>query len=284
MTGPLYWVNGDRQATLPLDDRAILYGDGLFETLRIRAAKAEFLDRHLQRLAAGCKRLCFPDLDWQSLRDEIGLCAAQRDDGVLKLIVSRGSGGRGYRIDPAASVTRIVSILPLPEWPAHPSIDGIRARICQTPLAIQPLLAGIKHLNRLEQVLARAEWHDPAVAEGLMLAPDGRLVEGTMSNVFLVHDGVLKTPELSQCGIAGVMRSVVLDCAKVLGLGPRIETLTLEDVGSAQEMFVCNSLIGIWPLVAIDDVYTFEVGPVTRRLQTTLETAGESAQGQWYSV
>jgi 4-amino-4-deoxychorismate lyase len=152
-----------------------------------------------------------------------------------------------------------------PDYPPRTDEEGVRVRLCQTPLGHNPVLAGIKHLNRLEQVLARAEWHDPAILEGLMLDLQGRVVEGTMTNLFLVRDGVLHTPDLTMCGVAGVMRALVLDLAADLAIATRVQHCTLADVYAADEVFVCNSLIGVWPVRAVESA-TFIVGLVTRRI------------------
>lgn len=263
------WINGQSGTQLDVAERAVQYGDGVFETLRIRNAVMEYPDLHLQRLRAGCERLGFPAIDWSLLRQELEGRAAQYEAHVMKVILSRGTAGRGYRPAPDAGVNRIVSIHPLPVQRHAP--DGVRVRICRTRLAHQPLLAGIKHLNRLEQVLARAEWDDAETAEGLMLDYADHLVEGVMSNVFLVRDNSLLTPELSACGVAGVMRSVILDLAESLGIGAQVRPVAAGEVKNADEVFVCNSLIGIWPVTEIENTGRYAIGPVTRQLQAALE-------------
>jgi 4-amino-4-deoxychorismate lyase len=162
----------------------------------------------------------------------------------------------------------------LHEWPNYPTScteSGIKTRICQTRLGHNPSLAGIKHLNRLEQVLARQEWDDPVIMEGLMLDASGNLVEGTMSNVFVVKDAVLMTPDLQLCGVAGIMRAHVLDMAAEHLIAARVQHLELDALLQADEVFICNSLLGIWPVIGVDE-HDFLKGPVTRRLQTLLNT------------
>jgi 4-amino-4-deoxychorismate lyase len=222
-------------------------------------------------------------MDWSLVGRELKELAAQHDNAVLKLILSRRCAGRGYSLVSGQAVTRIVSVQPLPDWPANPAHSGIRVRLCGARLAVQPLLGGIKHLNRLEQVLARAEWDDPAIAEGLMLTGSDRLVEGTMSNVFILANQVLMTPDLSKCGVAGVMRSVILDLAESLGIDTKIRSISLDDVKTAREVFVCNSLIGIWPVVSIDGFGAFDCGPVTRQLQAAIAACDKAGDGNWYS-
>ncbi len=284
MKETLSWVNGQAGAPVNVSERALQYGDGLFETIRIHRYGPEFLERHIKRLTAGCERLKFPVLDWRLLRRELKELAAEHDNAVLKLILSRRCAGRGYGPLSGQGVTRIASLQPLPEWTANPAHGGIRVRICDARLAVQPLLAGIKHLNRLEQVLARAEWDDPAIAEGLMLSDHDRLVEGTMSNVFILAKRGLITPDLSTCGVAGVMRSVILDLARSLGIDTVIRSISLDDIKTAEEVFVCNSLIGIWPVVGIDGFRSFDAGPITRQLQAALAECDKTGDGNWYSL
>ncbi len=282
MKAVLTWINGQPGHLVDVSERALQYGDGLFETIRVHASQPQCLNRHLQRLAAGCRRLNFPALTWELIGSELRALASERDDAVVKLILSRRSAGRGYRPGADQAVTRIASLYSLPQWPSNPSDNGIRVRICDTRLCAQPLLAGIKHLNRLEQVLARAEWEDAGIAEGLMLTDSDRIIEGTMTNVFMVSDQVLVTPDLSSCGVAGVMRSVILDLAKSLGIATQIRAVSLADVQAAEEIFVCNSLIGIWPVIAVGDAALFECGPMTRQLQAALTACEETDDGDWY--
>jgi 4-amino-4-deoxychorismate lyase len=165
---------------------------------------------------------------------------------VLKILVTRGDGGRGYRPPRPATGRRI---LLSSRWPDHPPTwreQGVRARWCETRLARQPALAGLKHLNRLEQVLARGEWDDPDVPEGLMLDADGWVTEGTQSNLFVWQGERLLTPALDRCGVAGVVRGLGLDLAVALGI-PAAETrLTAEDVRKASAVYLTSSLIGAW--------------------------------------
>ena len=277
-----YWVNGRQGALVNAAERALQYGDGLFETIRVRHARPEYLARHMQRLSAGCERLKFPAVDWALIRQELVKLAGQQEDAVLKYILSRGVGGRGYQPGPELKVTRIASIHPLPHWTSDPEQNGVRTRICTTALATQPLLAGIKHLNRLEQVMARTEWDDADIVEGFMLDQDQRLIEATMSNVFIVHGRELLTPELSKCGVAGVMRSVILDLAATLGFKTRVQQLTLDDVKTSQEVFICNSLAGVWPVVHIEGLGEFGIGRITRQLQLAMQADDGEDNGNWY--
>ena len=267
MTAPLprHLVNGRADASIACDDRAFNYGDGVFETIAVRNGHPLLWDAHWQRLQQGCERLGIVPPAAQVVRQESAGLAEGCDAGVLKIVVSRGSGGRGYRCDPGAAQTRLVSLYAWPEQVATPQRDGAVLGRCRTRLAHQPLLAGIKHLNRLEQVLARREWQ-AEWDEGIMLDPQGRVIEGTMSNLFVVTAGFLLTPGLDACGVAGVMRAQVLASAGQLGLRWREAELRWEDLQAAEEVFMTNSIIGLWPVRELSG-QPRKIGAVARRLQ-----------------
>lgn len=259
------WLDGQPADSVGLRNRGLAYGDGLFETIAIRAGRAVLLERHLQRLMLGCRRLAIA-YDGPRVLSEVERYAALMGEGVLKLILVRGDSQRGYAADPSRPALRILQAGPPAAWPAAHAASGIRLYPCATRLSEQPLLAGLKHLNRLEQVLARAEWQDPGFAEGLVLDTTGRMIEGVFSNLFLVRDGQLLTPELSRCGVAGVMRAELLAQAQVLGLSTWMGDLWPNDLQGADEVFVCNSVYGVWPVKAFTDL-NWPAGPVTRKLQ-----------------
>lgn len=281
MSGAQYWIDGQPAQCPDPGTRALHYGDGVFETLHVHDGVAAYLDWHLQRLRAGCTRLQMAFDAWSELEAEISRQVRDSGDAVLKVILGRGVAGRGYRFEPAQPVTRIVSRTPMPVLPAGHATRGIRVRLCDLRLGVQPALAGIKHLNRLEQVLARAEWRDE-YAEGLLLDCNGALVEGTMSNLFLARDGVLLTPRLDRCGVAGVMRSVLMELAGQGGIEVRRQRLVPADIDSADELLVCNSLIGIWPVSAVGERLTYPVGALTRTLQQALANDDMRRAGNWY--
>lgn len=261
----LSWVNGAPGEQLSVRDRGLAYGDGLFETIAVRGGQITLLARHMARLAQGCQRLSIA-LDMTLMQDELQAFAAQLGDGVAKLTVTRGQGQRGYALPQPCQPLRILQAAPMPHYPAEHAEQGVRLFPCATRLAEQPLLAGLKHLNRLEQVLARAEWQDADCAEGLMRDCTGRVIEGVYSNLFLVIGGRLLTAELSRCGVAGVMRAEILHQAKCLGLAIESRDISLDELLAADEVFLCNSLYGIWPVRALQERY-WPVGPLTRKLQ-----------------
>jgi len=259
------WVDGQPADSVPLKDRGLAYGDGLFETIAVKAGQLVLLDRHLQRLDEGCRRLAFV-VDQTLVRCEVQAYAAALGDGVLKLILTRGDSLRGYGSNPEAPVRRILQGNPPATYPQAHGTDGVRLFACATRLAEQPLLAGLKHLNRLEQVIARAEWQDAEHAEGLMLDVSGRVIEGVFSNLFLVSNGLLLTADLNRCGVAGVMRAEILAQASALGIPVAVADISLEQLREADEVFVCNSVYGIWPVRGYAAM-SWSVGPLTRKLQ-----------------
>ncbi|MBV2131307.1 aminodeoxychorismate lyase [Pseudomonas sp. MAP12] len=264
----LVWIDGRPADLLPVTDRGLAYGDGLFETIAVRQGQIALLERHLQRLGEGARRLLLP-LDLAPVRAELLAFAAELGHGVAKLIVTRGDGQRGYAPPAAARCRRILSGTPPPAYPPAHRLHGVRLHPCATRLAEQPLLAGLKHLNRLEQVLARAEWQDPACAEGLMLDRSGRVIEGVFSNLFLVAGGALLTPSLERCGVAGVMRAEILARAELAGIPARVVDIDRAQLLAADEVFLCNSQFGIWPVVELED-HVWPVGNLTRTLQGLL--------------
>lgn len=236
----------ERMAALDPADRGLAYGDGLFETVLVHARRAVWWPQHWERLARGAGRLGIglPQREW--LEAELGVLLPKAPDrAVLKLILSRGAGGRGYAADPQIEPTLVISMHAVPAMPAKP----LRLRWCDTRLAIQPALAGLKHLNRLEQVLARAEWQDPDIHEGLMLDTAGQLACATAANVFARIQGRWLTPPVSRRGVAGVAR------AWVLANAPDAAEAALErgDVESAEALFLCNAVRGILPVGSLGE-------------------------------
>lgn len=244
-------VNGIRQTTIPLTNRGLAYGDGLFETILIHQGRPVLLEQHLQRLQAGCRVLGLADPSADLLADIELLRPDLPADGILKIIVTRAEGGRGYRGILEAESERILSLHPRPDY-GQQTEQGISAFISEVRLSRQPLLAGLKHLNRLEQVLASNHWPDNDLYEGLMLDQAGALVEGTKSNFFLVRDGNLCTPSLNDCGVAGILRNTLIEALPDV----QVCRLGLEDLEQAEEAFFCNSVGGVWPLLGIPALHS----------------------------
>jgi 4-amino-4-deoxychorismate lyase len=263
-------INGVASAAatheIGVDERGLSYGDGVFETMRLQAGNVLFIDSHITRLRGGCERLGFQPPSDATLRSDIVKLAREQRDGVVKLIVTRGAGGRGYRPASTLLPTRIAILYPPVGDTAN---TGIAVRWCATRLARNPRLAGIKHLNRLEQVLAQNEWDDVNIAEGLMMDTEGELVCATSSNLFIVGDGVLTTPDLRFCGVRGVMRGQVIKLALATGFSVRERALQAEDLLSASEAFVTNAVRGIRSIVSLDE-HRWPIGTITAHLHAAL--------------
>ena len=266
-------VNGQAQDFLPISDRAVHYGDGLFETVKIKARTPLFWDRHIARLRTSCQRLQIP-CDFRLLEAEVSevLNSLENHDQrchILKLIVTRGSGGRGYNPPSIVSATRIVQLHSFPEGYANNAVNGIHAQLCRHPVSRNSMLAGMKHLNRLDQVMASMELSKSS-DEGLMCDDTQHLIEGIKTNVFLILDGKISTPALTEAGIAGILRDVLLEYFYDQGKPVDVRQIHIGELKRASELFVCNSVLGIWPLIALSNAgadLSFPIGPVTREVQ-----------------
>lgn len=263
-------INGQARTTIDAMDRGLLYGDGVFETIAVQDGVPLLWVEHMTRLQEGCERLRISAPDVAVLHHEVCTVCAGSGRAVAKIIVTRGIGGRGYSSVGAEVPTRIVHRHPWPEYPITHQRDGVGVHVCQTRLSTQPLLAGMKHLNRLEQVMARAEWNDARLAEGLLCDQQGHVIEGVMSNLFMVRETQLWTPPLTQCGVAGVMRGWLLARAQEQGRAAQQKYFSLSTLQQAAEVFLCNSLIGIWPVRAIGDHVLPSERPVTRYWQARI--------------
>ncbi len=246
-------VNGVKADSLSIADRGLHYGDGLFETVAIRHGAPCLWEEHLHRLRLGAGRLAIPLPAPGLLLAECLALVRGVEAGVLKLILTGGCGGRGYRRSPEPLPTRILVLYPQPTEPPQVRDAGVAVRWCRTVLGENPQLAGIKHLNRLEQVLARAEWNlDAGVcAEGLMCDCRGRVIAGTMTNVFVYASGRLLTPRLDTCGVAGTVRGLVLRLAPRLGIKIAEADLRPSDLHAAGGLFLTNAVVGVWPVRAL---------------------------------
>ena len=256
------------QPVLYADDRGFHYGDGLFETMLLKQGKVRFLEDHWQRIAAGCEKLSIPMPDEALFEQELKLVTAKHDSGVVKFILSRGRGERGYRYPSVVTPTRLWQFSPSNQ--THSIESGIRVRLCATRLARNPSLANIKHCNRLEQILAQNESQDAEISEGLMLDTDGELVCATMSNIFLIVDQVLVTPDLRFCGIQGVMRKNILKLAGTLDVPVEVRAVRGEELYSADHVFLTNAVRGIRAVTMLDQ-HCWSLGALTQQLILALD-------------
>ena len=262
-------VNGLQTDLLNVHDRGLAYGDGVFRTLRMSRGKALCWQRHYQKLHADCRVLGLSCPSNSVLCKELDIIAAVNPECVLKIIVTRGSGPRGYRVTDEMQPTRIIVTNPLPDYPSSYYEQGVKLHVCDLRLSLQPRFAGIKHLNRLENVMARREWDDASIAEGLLLDREGYVIGGIMTNLFMLNGNELWTPDLTRCGVAGVQRKRVLEQAAVSGIPCAERYILLEQVLQADEIFLTNSVINVWQVREIEQK-RWEKGAFTPKVRQWL--------------
>lgn len=267
---PAVLCNGEPADALAVTDRGLHYGDGVFRTVRVAAGRPVAWRTQLERLGADCRQLDLPVPDADLLADEAERLVLDGADAMLKIVITRGSGGRGYAPPGQVRATRLLMRYPPPSHPEAYAEEGVAAGYCDTPVAVSPALAGAKHLNRLEHVLARRECAARGWPEGLMRTPDGRVICGTMSNLFAVVAGELVTPAITDAGVAGATRARILDACAAAGRGCRQREIREADLEDAEELFVCNSAMEIWPVRDLAG-RRYPYGPVTCWCRARLE-------------
>ena len=256
-------VNGEISRYIPASNRGLNDGDGLFETFPVKNGKPRWWQAHMNRLGAGCERLGLAMPPQAVLLREVQTASAGLSQAVVKIVLTRGGQGRGYAPSKDASCDRIVSAYEFPAEVSEYAATGVSARICKLKLAIQPELGGMKHLNRLEQVLASSEPCDEGVSEGILLDRENHVISAISANIFLVLEDRLLTPRLDQCGVRGVFRGQLLAAFAARCEQRRIQVDLLNE---ADEVFICNSVRGIVPIRSIDGK-EYQIGPLTRELQ-----------------
>lgn len=247
-----YWINGSKTDTLSAGDRAVQFGDGCFTTLKVERQQIVMLEQHLTRLRTDTTRLRLPPPDWQQLRAHlVNIAEQQSETMVLKVIISRGQGGRGYSSANFTAPTVIVSVSPYPHHYPCWQQAGIELILSPIPLGKNPYLAGIKHLNRLEQVLIKQYIDDQQADEALVVDIEGLLVECCSANIFWRQGEQVYTPLLDNAGVNGLMRQRII---QLLADSP----YTLQQVAESpqalalcDEVLVCNTLMPIIPVNAI---------------------------------
>jgi 4-amino-4-deoxychorismate lyase len=263
-------VNGRAAAEVSVLERGLHYGDGLFETIACVGGRPRFLRRHLRRLASGCVRLGIELPDVSGLEREVRELARDVPRAIVKVLLSRGPAlSRGYAPSGGEQPTRITLRYAWPEDDPALTEAGVRVRLATVRLGENPALAGLKHCNRLEQVLARREWCDPGISDALMFSSSGALISGTMTNVFLIRDSNLCTPRVDRCGVAGIMRELVLEVAAAAGIAAEERVLDAQDLARAHEVFLTNALTGIRPVRELAGA-SLARGAVTRKWQEHL--------------
>ncbi len=243
-------VNGKPADTISVADRGLSYGDGVFRTLRIQQGSPFCWQRQYAKLCHDCAALLISCPGEDILLHELKLLTGT-ESGVAKIIVTRGIGARGYAPSAQANATRIVSFHSAPVYEETCYVDGITPHLCDLKISRQPRLAGIKHLNRLENVIAAGECQAAGAVEGLLEDEEGFVISGTRSNLFAVIGGRLLTPDLSASGVAGVQRDRVFSWAEQNGIQCAATRLKMGDLLQADEIFLVNSVFGLWPVARL---------------------------------
>jgi len=263
----MFQVNGKLTNKINIKDRVVQYGDGVFETIAIKKKLPEFWREHYQRLNKGCKLLKIKCPSELFLKKEtsIFLKKIKKKKFILKIIISRGEGGRGYSPPKKAKPTVILGAYNWPNYPKENFKKGVKIGICKTRISTQPHLSEIKHLNRLEQILARSEWQTKNISESIMLDFNQNVIEGTMSNIFGVKKNIFYTPSVKFSGIEGIMRNVILKLLKKNKEKFKIKKIKLKEFLNFEEVFICNSIFGIWPVIQVSKK-KFLYGKKTRNI------------------
>jgi 4-amino-4-deoxychorismate lyase len=253
-----YCVNGKLVNGIAPTNRGFAYGDGVFRTMRLLNGELQDWPQHYQTLVADCSKIQIVCPSAELLMQEFKYfmsCATEEETqfGIIKIMITRGEGARGYAPPAICEPTRVFVQSALPVYPPEIYSNGVALYTCQTRLAKQPLLAGIKHLNRLENVLARAELKDPRFFDGVLRDYDDHVIEAVSGNLFVYKDGLVMTPVLEQAGVAGVMRQKIIDWYKTLGQPVVAATLTMQNLLDADAVVIANSVYGVLQVLQIDE-------------------------------
>ncbi|MBV8467268.1 MAG: aminodeoxychorismate lyase [Burkholderiales bacterium] len=269
-------VDGQPGTRISARDRGLAYGDGVFRTTRCEGGRLLSWGRHYAKLQADCAALGIACPDEATLLHDVVILAPR--DHAVKITVTRGESARGYATDPSLAATRIVQLAPLPQYDESLFERGASVHVCDWPLGLQPRLAGVKHLNRLDQVMARREWDDASIFDGLMLNLRGEVVEGVISNLFMLNGTALTTHPLHDCGVAGVTRAAVLDLAAQLGWRVELRPFTMHELLCADAVCLTNSLAGVVPVGCIGPAIWYDMQAIKRlRAEWKILAESESA-------
>lgn len=248
------WVNGILADQVDPLDRGLAYGDGLFATMRFSDGQVQFLSAHLARLVQGAYRLGFQWEVTESLIEQLKQLTLNQDHGGIKLLLSRGMGGRGYAAPKFSKVNEVVSLFEVPPHYVHWQKKGISLTLSELRLSQQPRLAGIKHLNRLEQVLIKSAQLPKGFDDWLVLDTDKRVIESSMANLFFIKGKEALTPAMTHSGVAGMMREQVIYTLIELGYDVDVSEVNYGDLALFEHVFMTNSLLGLVDINRIDKI------------------------------
>jgi len=275
---PIVLINGAKRSKTTVFNRNTQFGDGLFETCVVESKNILFWPYHLARLNKGCKKLGIDQVDESFWLSDIrnALSISRLNNCVVKIILSRGESLRGYGFEDGIKPVRIVIVSEMPK-----SIPNQKLALdfCESGYASNPKLAGIKHCNRLEQILARADLKSD---EGIMLDGDGDVISVTQGNIFSIYANTLNTPRLEHCGIEGTRRAIILEIASKLGLQINVGALSVDKLMESDEVFITNSVMGIQSVTKIGDM-SFSSNGETESIKSAFEEKKQSMDA-WLSV
>lgn len=237
-------VNGIQQNQIDIENRGLAYGDGLFTTAKVIDGKIQYLSSHVQRLIFGCKRLGIFAPNKVELTEQLSQVTKQYKLAVLKVIITASSGGRGYARSNALKNDIIIMVLDYPKHYDELAIKGITLGLSKQKIGINPMLSGLKHLNRLEQVLLRQELTNTMDDDLVVTNLNDEVIEATSANLFFWLDDKLYTPDVTSSGVNGIMRQTILQQYP----DTLIKNISLVDLASSQAMFICNCVMGIMPV------------------------------------
>lgn len=255
----MYWVNGVLSDTVSLDNRALHFGDGFFTTAKLTNGKIDFLDWHIERLDIAAKRLMFGNFDIDIVHQEMQKAAVIGMNGFIKVIISRKNNDMnagGYRCVGGFKILRIIYTGRIPKHYSQWLRFGIKIKTSAIRLARNHFLAGIKHLNRLEQVMI-ANWiykHNNIIDEALVLDTAGNIVECCSANVFWRKKHQVFTPSVRDVGVNGIIRQLVLKLLPKLGYFGTEVIVSPKYLKNADEVFITNSLLPIVSVNTVDDI------------------------------
>jgi 4-amino-4-deoxychorismate lyase len=262
----MFLVNGEWSSVISIADRSFQYGDGCFTTMLSQKGRIVHWFEHMDRMNTCLDVLHIPRPNWEQVKNWLDRANSSEDKAGLKLLITRGEGGRGYSPSRVGKPNIIISRFEFPSHYQNWAQDGIELGVCQTPLSHNPLLAGHKHNNRLEQVLLKLEIERQSKVDGVVFDIDGHVIETTMANIFWLTDNALYTPLLDRAGVSGVFRRKVLEWASKENIIVHTDRYKFDTLLCADEIFICNSILGVAPVHTIAS-NSYKIGDVVRHIQ-----------------
>ena len=241
-------VNGTQQSHIDIENRGLAYGDGLFTTAKIQQGHIQYLKAHIERLFLGCEKLGITPPSQEKLIKQLTAVAKNYSLAVLKVMITANSGGRGYARATSNDHDLIIMVYDYPHHYDELANTGLTLGLSSQQMGINPMLAGLKHLNRLEQVLLREELSTRSEDDLLVTNINNEVIEATSANLFFYLNDKLYTPDVNQSGVNGIMRQAILQCYPDTIVKP----VTLHDITKAQAMFICNCVMGVMPVVTFN--------------------------------